>query len=1100
MQKKSLLVALFCGALCLTGCLKNEESASVAQVRIAKANELNSIANLNEAKAAAEAVYAQAESTLKQAQAALINAQAETEKVRAEILKVQVKIQEVKLEEEKVELQKQQAQLEVLLARAEADKQYWANVLEDLIAQAEINAIENTQAILQAEKDFQDWVYTQAEIDADKALEAADKYYGALAEIQALKFEELETKALQALAENGAIAVKKAIHYQMEQIDKAIAEKEAIVAALKERQYMSTEEAKAAMKEAWDNLNDAYTAYMEALNAQDAADDVRWNVWNKNAEFMDNWYVFQNYFYNNFPMQGNWYTPEAWEEAGIAQTTYYNFVYDDEGNEVFLWNWEDNAWTGELYPGGEIYSNNDWYLDHRVIAPATIAYDNMATVINGEVGKFEKKMVKAAVNFEDQLANQVKTRNKIVANYNKTLAVHKTYVEGRADAVKKAETKFLNELDAKDEAIAKRDKAWADFRDYWLGKYDASRQLVYDRYNAQGAYDEQKKVSDAKKQALDDKVASIPGLKTAAENAAEAEAEAEGTYNVALAKAKKLDTDDVKGKLEAAIIKWNPKFVASTATKKEGKWVDGNKNVAGSSQATVLDQNVIVKEKNEALAAAEEELVRNPKGSAGYEKAKADYDAAEKALEDATDEYDKVVKQEGKDEKAYDTALADYDEIYGPVETAKKAWDDADKLKKSTAKAVADAEADTKAGGKTYDAWKTEDNKTKAAKTTLDNAEKALKDAIGVTKDATAEQKYEAYLAAVKEAGKAGTAWAELAKLYYGWSPDDAYAGSENWYDEDDAKFSWINSSFQLDYTATMLNAFGEEVLIGETLYPNDPWDMSETVWTVKWDGNIFYTTTHAEATGEEYYGCWNSLAYRVEYYQAFVDAADGMVDDAHDIITTEVQKRQAEADEMIAYINSYKDKEASYLEWTADRENADLMYNEVQKDTYDAWQVYSFAEAIYEATDAVANQKYYIYDPENDDADINGFVELTISEAIEAIEGNISQLYASVEGLGTVVGIIRNHDIEGAIQLLSEYDAKGNKSIFELKMVKKVLEETLKAGKVTLELVLETLDERVEWIDEQIQIYQLIADTYKTIMYGYLGIVEEDAVDGDEE
>ena len=71
MQKKSLLVALFCGALCLTGCLKNEESASVAQVRIAKANELNSIAKLNEAKAAAEAVYAQAELTIANAEAKL---------------------------------------------------------------------------------------------------------------------------------------------------------------------------------------------------------------------------------------------------------------------------------------------------------------------------------------------------------------------------------------------------------------------------------------------------------------------------------------------------------------------------------------------------------------------------------------------------------------------------------------------------------------------------------------------------------------------------------------------------------------------------------------------------------------------------------------------------------------------------------------------------------------------------------------------------------------------------------------------------------------------------------------------------------------------
>ena len=123
MQKKSLLVALFCGALCLTGCLKNEESASVAQVRIAKANELNSIADLNKAKAQAEVIYANAEATiaqadakLKEAEAAMLQAQAETEKVQAELLKVQVKLAEVKVEEEKVKLQMMEADLESRLA------------------------------------------------------------------------------------------------------------------------------------------------------------------------------------------------------------------------------------------------------------------------------------------------------------------------------------------------------------------------------------------------------------------------------------------------------------------------------------------------------------------------------------------------------------------------------------------------------------------------------------------------------------------------------------------------------------------------------------------------------------------------------------------------------------------------------------------------------------------------------------------------------------------------------------------------------------------------------------------------------------------------
>ena len=192
MQKKSLLVALFCGALCLTGCLKNEESASVEQVRIAKANELNSLATLNAAKAQAEVIYANAEATLKQAQAALLNAQAETEKVRAELLKVQVQFAEVKVEEEKVELQKKQAELEVLLAQYEKEKQDWINKLNNLIAQAEVDAINNAQKILDAEA-------AVLAANASKAGVAATRYFDALNTVQEYQIQQIAVKAQKVL-------------------------------------------------------------------------------------------------------------------------------------------------------------------------------------------------------------------------------------------------------------------------------------------------------------------------------------------------------------------------------------------------------------------------------------------------------------------------------------------------------------------------------------------------------------------------------------------------------------------------------------------------------------------------------------------------------------------------------------------------------------------------------------------------------------------------------------------------------------------------------------------------------------------------------------
>ena len=291
MQKKSLLVALFCGALCLTGCLKNEESPSVARVRNEKANELNSIAELNKAQAQAVVIYANAEATLKNAQAelekanaALVLAQAETEKVKAQLLAVQVKLAEVKVEEEKVTLRMMEADLESRLAyleaekaAAEAAKQAWVNVLNDLLAQAEVNAIENAQSILEAEEALQDYVLSKAGEKVDSAKYYAGLYFATLKEIEKLQVQELEAKAQRVLVNQGAILTREYIYDEIEATNDTIAQNEAIIKALKESQSKTPEEAEEALKEARKTLNEAYTAYRVAKEAEgeikDAFDD-----------------------------------------------------------------------------------------------------------------------------------------------------------------------------------------------------------------------------------------------------------------------------------------------------------------------------------------------------------------------------------------------------------------------------------------------------------------------------------------------------------------------------------------------------------------------------------------------------------------------------------------------------------------------------------------------------------------------------------------------------------------------------------------------------------------------------------------------------------
>ena len=77
MKKKLMMVAVLLGALSLGACVDNNESASVESVRNAKAKQLESVANMNNANADAKKAITAAEVAIKEAEAAYQKAQAE---------------------------------------------------------------------------------------------------------------------------------------------------------------------------------------------------------------------------------------------------------------------------------------------------------------------------------------------------------------------------------------------------------------------------------------------------------------------------------------------------------------------------------------------------------------------------------------------------------------------------------------------------------------------------------------------------------------------------------------------------------------------------------------------------------------------------------------------------------------------------------------------------------------------------------------------------------------------------------------------------------------------------------------------------------------
>ena len=1069
MQKKSLLVALFCGALCLTGCLKNEESDSVRQVRLGKAAELNSLAKLNDAKAQAELIYANAEATLKTAQAALLNAQAETERIRAELLKVQVKLAEVKVEEEKVVLAQMQAELEVALARAEADKQRWANILNNLIADAEVQALQNAQEIMQAEADMRDFILSLEADKAEKAKEASDKYFAALQQVQEKQAQQLIVKATKALVESGAVVAKKAIAYQVENINKQIAENEAMIAALKARQTMTPEEAEAALKEARLELSDAYAAYQAAIDNRIAADNELNDLWNKQAQFNENWWV--NFGSDVDMLVGGTVAelikPEAFEKEGLPYSIWAEGVYDENGDFVPLWNTEFAMVKGSLYPGGEVYNPADPWFGYQVIAPATINYDNIAAVLTLKADEVETEMAEAVADFEDLLNAQAEIAKQNIEERNARLALHQKYVDARKDAVKKAEDDFLKDLDKKQDAESAMAKAWNEFQEYWLLKYDASRQVIMDRYDAEQLYNEKKAVSDAKKTALDNKKASIAGLKTAAVEAKAAEAKAEGAYNVALAEIDPTDKANAEAKVST----------------KQGDY--------DTAKAAVAPAKTDMETKKTILEDAEEQLVRNPKGSAGYATAKANYDTAKGNYDTAVETYNDAVEDESKAKKALENAQKELDDILAPSKNAKKIWDDALKARSDAEKAVTDAEADVVAGGKTYDEWSAANGETIYAKGNLDTKEAAVKTAIGEKNDPTATEKYGKFVAAAEEAAAAGASYAKLQALYFSFNPDEIddieNFPAENYYGDYSNKevFSWINSNYQLDVNATMLDANGEEVLIAENVFGwgNLPW---EPQYACEWDDDMdaFYYIINWEEAEEELYGpYWNTLSFQNAEDQALIDAVPELIADAQDYKAGVVEAFQKSAAEVLAAVNEYKAKEASYLAWVADREDASKVVMAFEIAEYEAQQEYIAIKADYQALVAVADGGvFYIYDDENDD-----FEAVSINDAIYNLQGGIEQLYVIVGGLNGAA--INDGDvISDTLNALRNFELNGT-SIFELKLALKIFEKLQKVGKVAYQEIIEMLDQQIDALDEQIELYTKVANTYKAIMYTYLDI-----------
>ena len=870
MQHKALLAAVFCGALCLTGCIKNIESESVTEVRKAKAQEIASVAKLNEAQASAATTLANAQAAISTAQAELIKAQAAKEtaeaaliQAKADLEKVNVEIAKVKLEEEKVvlqqkkiELEKLIAQCEAAIAKAEAEKQESINRLNKAKAQAEIDQINAQKALIEAEKNL---MAAANEMEAEKQArlvtlwanyeQALEEVYDAQAKLIKKEVQAAQVKAgiesgLEVMAEEAAL-----LSQEIEAM-KAQAEYLTQIAG-KSYQEIITEIEK---------YNEEYLAadavLMEAYNKQEAARDAWYNVYEDDGsasyiqpEFTNEWgnNPLQNLVQQMADNMGIEVVPEIEEGTGAL-------IWGIAPEGEFIPFWKDEAVVyGDYYKypapkDGIMPKHWDWFND-ATYAPATIYYENYERIVNMATELLEMAKEKAKVEFDEDRASIEKN----IAFWTDRIDAARTYVA-------EADKQIIPAREAFEAARQESNNAYAAYQDasYAVNNYEiantfwAEYMQAYSRYD-QAVYND----NDVKSAIFDLENITLP-LKEQAVVFAK-----ENKFNAEKAVASK--QADVKAK-EAAVTEAIVKAyedAQAAVTKQEGV-VEGKLNA--------------YKEAVEAERAAELIYLADPDDATK----KAAWETAKTATEKALNEYNAELANLSTLMGDLATAKAAYDAVNDPYEAAVAELEVLDLQVAEAVAAIEDAEKELQAAKDELAQLKEMEISTEAAvesaKAAKEAAEKAY-EAYNEGTDPTAkalidakEKAWETYEEKRQNYFNARTNYYTILDSfngydYWNWDYEPIASNTYNFFVEyilnEDEEYSWINQlknfedaliELEKDYVEKLKNFDDAEAALA---------NMKEVI-------------EHYKAI-EPMYNSWlvDRSAARTAYYEAYKECID---------------------------------------------------------------------------------------------------------------------------------------------------------------------------------------------------------------------------------
>jgi hypothetical protein len=208
MGKKLMMMVALCGGLFLTSCVDNNESESVTDVRNAKAEQLRSIAAMNNAEAAAKQIIANAQAALMTAQAeaekamaAKILAEAELLKKQAELVDLQKQAAEIQNEADRIANQKAQTELEKAILDLETAKKQaeldLARIAAEMERMQQEAALELEKLKLELKKAQQDLIDYEKQLADNATQEEKDRIAAERQELQ--KRADAYAKAIQEL-------------------------------------------------------------------------------------------------------------------------------------------------------------------------------------------------------------------------------------------------------------------------------------------------------------------------------------------------------------------------------------------------------------------------------------------------------------------------------------------------------------------------------------------------------------------------------------------------------------------------------------------------------------------------------------------------------------------------------------------------------------------------------------------------------------------------------------------------------------------------------------------------------------------------------------